>query len=244
MDTQGPANRYGFVLFIEKEGFDALFERAEIGKRYDIAIMSNKGMSVTASRQLVEDLTGQGVTTLVVHDFDVSGFTICHTLQADTKRYQFTSQPNVKCLGLRLTDVQEMALDSESVDLRTYPERELLNCGATEEEIGFLTDGQRVELNAMTSAQFIAWLEKKFQEHGVKKIVPDKATLEAAYRRSILVRRANEAIAEVQENWNGNGQVEVPADLEEQIPDLITDTNLSWDEAIKRIDAPETPGKP
>ncbi|MGI9069670.1 MAG: hypothetical protein ACR2HX_25110 [Pyrinomonadaceae bacterium] len=61
---------------MEKEGFTALLNHSQIGKRYDIAIMSTKGFSVTASRRLVESLSAAGVTTLVAHDFDVSGFTI------------------------------------------------------------------------------------------------------------------------------------------------------------------------
>jgi DNA topoisomerase VI subunit B len=56
-ETHGPANRYRFALFVEKEGFDALLERARIAERYDLAIMSTKGMSVTAARQLVERLS-------------------------------------------------------------------------------------------------------------------------------------------------------------------------------------------
>ena len=39
--------------------------------------------------------------------------------------------------------------------------------GATDQEIAFLRT-QRVELNAMTSRQFVAYLEAKLSEHGVK----------------------------------------------------------------------------
>src|SRR5262249_61802013 len=78
--TVGPANRYKFALFIEKEGFDALLAHAKIASRYDLAIMSTKGMSVTACRELVERLTEQGVTILVLHDFDKSVLGILHTL--------------------------------------------------------------------------------------------------------------------------------------------------------------------
>jgi hypothetical protein len=72
--TMGPANRYRFALFLEKEGSYPLLEAAQIAERYDIAIMSTKGMSVTAARRLVDDLSQQGVTVLVCHDFDKSGF--------------------------------------------------------------------------------------------------------------------------------------------------------------------------
>ena len=52
--TYGPDGCFGAVLYVEKEGFMPLFERVKLAQRYDIAIMSSKGMSVTAARQLVD----------------------------------------------------------------------------------------------------------------------------------------------------------------------------------------------
>jgi hypothetical protein len=53
--------------------------------------------------------------------------------------------------------------------------------GATEAEITFmfgdfdaLRSTRRVELNAMTSPQFIAFVERKLRENGVAKIVPEQ----------------------------------------------------------------------
>ena len=48
---------------------------------------------------------------------------------------------------------------------------------ATEAEIAFLLDGppcfgQRVELNAMASRQFVDFLEGKLREHGARKVIP------------------------------------------------------------------------
>ena len=48
--TLGPKHRFGAILFIEKEGFMPLFEAVQLAERYDLAIMSTKGMSVTAAR--------------------------------------------------------------------------------------------------------------------------------------------------------------------------------------------------
>ena len=47
LPTVGPKNRYGAILFIEKEGFMPLFEAVKLAERHDLAIMSTKGMSVT-----------------------------------------------------------------------------------------------------------------------------------------------------------------------------------------------------
>ena len=52
--TSGPGERYAAILYIEKEGFLPLLERARMAEKFDIAIMSCKGMSVTAARQLLD----------------------------------------------------------------------------------------------------------------------------------------------------------------------------------------------
>jgi hypothetical protein len=238
IETCGPTNRFKYALFIEKEGFTPLLERSQIGSRYDIAIMSTKGMSVTASRRLIESLSRAGVTTLVAHDFDVSGFTIYRTLSESTTRYTFSNTPRVEYLGLRLSDVNEMGLQSETVDLSTDPKRELQKCGASVEEIEFLSEGERVELNAMDSAQFIDWLERKLEEHGVSKVVPNKETLESTYKLAKLLRTANEAITEIQEQWEESEQeVSIPTDLDQRVKAILADSDLSWDRAITQLEA-------
>ena len=62
------------MLFLEKEGFTQLLDRARISDRYDLAIMSTKGMSVVAARKLIDELTNHGVRAFVVREFDLAGF--------------------------------------------------------------------------------------------------------------------------------------------------------------------------
>ncbi len=150
INTNGPANRYRFALFIEKEGFSELLERAQIAARFDLALMSTKGMSTTAARQLVERLSDAGVTILVMRDFDKAGFSIVHTLRTDTRRYQFKTRPNVIDIGLRLADAKALHLDSEPVAYREAkdPRPGLADRGATQDEIDFLVTEQKTESNA------------------------------------------------------------------------------------------------
>jgi hypothetical protein len=141
--TLGPVHRYRFALFVEKEGFYPLLERYRIADRWDVAIMSTKGMSVTAARELVDRLSEMGVIILVLRDFDKSGFSIVHTLRTDSRRYKFRTKPNVIDIGLRLQDVQEWGLLSltEPVDYRNAkkdPREKLRVAGATEEECAYL----------------------------------------------------------------------------------------------------------
>jgi hypothetical protein len=71
--TNGPEGRYGAVLFLEKEGFAPLLKRVRLAERFDIAVMSTKGVSNTSPRQLVDKLGPKGIPLLVLHDFDKAG---------------------------------------------------------------------------------------------------------------------------------------------------------------------------
>ena len=155
-DTHGPEHRFDTVLFVEKEGFAPLFNAVRLAERYDLAIMSTKGMSVTASRMLLDQLSDRGVKRiLVLHDFDVSGFSIFGTLGTSGRRYRFTNDVPLIDLGLRLDQVEEMDLESEPVPVKDDWEKRaatLERHGATATEIDFLRN-RRVEMNAMTSRQ-------------------------------------------------------------------------------------------
>lgn len=240
--THGPRHRFEFVLFIEKEGFRELLDAARIAERYDIAIMSTKGMSVTASRQLVESLSEQGVTILVAHDFDYAGLNILHTLRTDTRRYRFKVRPRVIDIGLTLADARAMGLASEQFDYgkrKKDPRINLEHYGATEEEQAFLVKGrqreiwvgERVELNAMTSPVFIAWLESKLEAAGVRKVVPDGETVERAYRA--LYRRAmiQKVIDKAMEEYSDESMV-MPEGLADTLRQGIEGRARSWDAAL------------
>src|SRR5262249_41297276 len=84
----GPHHNFRTLLYIEKGGFDQLLEEAELAKRYDMAIMSTKGMSVTAARTLAERICSDYHIPLVIaHDFDATGMTIKSTIGGrDTRR--------------------------------------------------------------------------------------------------------------------------------------------------------------
>jgi hypothetical protein len=235
--TCGPDYRYGAILFIEKEGFLPLFRAVRLAERYDLAIMSTKGLSVTASRLLVDQLcAAHEVPLLVLHDFDKSGFSILGTLRRDTRRYAFRNRIEVVDLGLRLEDVEDSQLEAEDVFHRSDPVPNLFENGATEEEIAFLRT-QRVELNAFASAEFVAWIEGKLEQHGVAKVAPDQDTLMLAYRRSVashyVASRIRSTIDEAQRQA---AQAPVPADLADLVAAALRENRAqSWDEVVQRL---------
>jgi hypothetical protein len=251
LPTCGPEHRYSAILFIEKEGFMPLFAAAQLAERHDIAIMSTKGMSVTASRLLVDTLCGRhGIPLLVLRDFDKSGFSIIGTLQRDTRRYAFVNAINVTDLGLRLPDVRRWGLESEDVTYgKTDPSFNLRENGATEDEIAFLCDaerssywnfvGRRVELNAFPSGDMIMWIEDGLKRHGVKKVVPDTETLEAAFRRAAAGRIVAGRMREVVEQARAEAaKLKLPRSLGRQIKArLKEEPALPWDQAVSDLAA-------
>jgi hypothetical protein len=242
--TIGPQHRFNGILFIEKEGFLPLFKRVQLAARYDIAIMSTKGMSVTASRHLVDMLCSiYRLPLLVLHDFDKAGFSIVGTLKRDTRRYTFEHAIKVIDLGLRLEDIQD--LPTEAVRYGHDPAPNLRRNGATPAEIEFLSRhrtyggyrGERVELNAFTSRQLVNWIEAKLQEHGIAKVVPDDKTLEVAYRRAVAAAHFSKEAKQLAKAANRIGEDAVPpGDLDQRVrAALRRDPQLPWERAIERI---------
>ena len=79
-------------------------------------------------------------------------------------------------LGLRLSDVEALRLDSEPVETSgdwSARAATLAAHGASVAEINFLRH-RRIELNAMPGDVFVRFLERKLAEHGIGKVVPGK----------------------------------------------------------------------
>ena len=252
--TKGPAHRYGTAVFVEKEGFNTLIQRSGIAKRYDVGFFSSKGQSTKATRQLVDSLSQAGVKILVLHDFDRDGMRICYWLSHDSPKYTYTTAPDVRDIGLRLRDIKRMNLASEGVVYRQSkdPKENLRDCDdITQAEIDFLVrgstinpqkkrqwHGRRVELNAMTSKQFIALIERNLVEHGVKKVIPDRDTLNIAWRRIQKIKVVNGAVAYAaleidSDNWTCPT---APRDLTAQVQEMLRrHPELPWDVALAKL---------
>ena len=97
--------------------------------------------------------------------------------------------------------------------------------------------GKRVELNVLTSEEFINYVRKKLKEHGVKKVIPDENTLNRAYEHFVQEVRLTEKIKDVYDKMDK--KVDVHKTLREDIkkemkqyPSLPWD-NILWDIAKK-----------
>ena len=133
----------------------------------------------------------------------------------------FRNKVEVIDLGLRLTDVRRMGLESEPF----HTDRDwnkvaatLRRHGATRHEIAFLEERQRVELNAMTSRQIVDFIELKLAEHGVKKLVPDEAILMDHARRLIEQQLAAAEVEKLKPELSQKAaKVPLPADLRQAV---------------------------
>ncbi|WP_369335675.1 hypothetical protein DOP62_14190 (plasmid) [Synechococcus elongatus PCC 11801] len=243
--TNGPDARYSAALFVEKEGFNDLFERTGIAKEFDIAILSAKGQPTTAARELVDHLSGYGIPTYCLHDFDVSGMSILNTLSTDTDRYRYRNKPIVIDLGLRLEEAIAEGLESERVSwsAKSDPAETLRAHGCTEEEVSFLCQryssdgrwhGERIELNAFAPAHFIDWIRRKLRSVGLGKVVPKPELLAETYRVAVANHEMETKLEAIRKSIKVSA-IEVPDNLEEMVRKQLDGSLDAWEDVVRKI---------
>ena len=81
-------------------------------------------------------------------------------------------------------------------------------------------------------------IEDKLTAHGVGKVVPDSATLEAMYRRAVLQEQTQRVIDKALEDFSASEaeSYDVPEDLLARVNDqLAVDDRMSWDMALSHV---------
>lgn len=148
-------------------------------------------------------------------------------------------------IGLRHKDVEAMTLQSEIVDIdvkeRAARRDTVYQHGATDDEVEFLLprrgDCHRVELNAMTSPQLVAYVEAALQANGVKKVIPDSAVIKEQARHRLQIKLTNQRLAVIADDIAREAAaVALPRNLARQVRRLLDrQPELSWDQALARI---------
>jgi Topoisomerase 6 subunit A/Spo11, Toprim domain len=239
VDVIGPSGNLSAVLFCEKEGFGPLFRAVNLANRYDLMIVSTKGVSVTAARRLIDTVCGDhDLPLFVLHDFDVAGFLILGTLKRDTRRYQFSNVVEVVDLGLRLADITSLEREPAAAT-RTSADvlrGQLAENGAAGAESDILIN-ERVELNAMASDALIEMIERKLKDYGLKKVIPDDDLLAETYRAFHRSEQMRERFEEIMEEFDEEATaIEVPGGLREQVRAMLSEhADLRWDDAIQVV---------
>jgi hypothetical protein len=181
-DYERPEWTFNKVVYIEKEGFSEALKDARWAERHDCMLMSSKGFSTRAARDLVDKLAehDEPVTVFCMHDADAAGTVIYQTFQEATKARE-ARKIQIVDLGLQPWEAIEMGLEVEDVEEKDR-RKPVADYVTDREDVAPNGDPwdewlqtHRVELNAMTTPQFIAWLDGKMADYG--KLVPPPEVL-------------------------------------------------------------------
>jgi hypothetical protein len=98
-----------------------------------------------------------------------------------------------------------------------------------------LRSTRRVELNAMTSPQFVNFVEQKLRENNVEKIIPDEDLLAKVYTGMERGRRLEEAAQELVDRVDVE-DCKPPEDLEKRLREVLeSKPHVRRDAAVEAI---------
>jgi hypothetical protein len=183
------------LVHIEKEGFKEALKADGWPERHDCALTSSKGFTTRAARDLVDKLAehDEPITIFCVHDADAYGTMIYQTFQEATKA-RGARKVKIFNLGLEPWEAIEANLEVERVP--RDQQRKAVAAYMLEREDGEYwaewLQTHRVELNAMTTPEFIEWLDRKMAEQCGGKLIPpdDVVVAELEERLAAKVRAA------------------------------------------------------
>ncbi len=188
-----------------------------------------------------EDHSGINILFFAVHDADAAGTLIYQSLQEATR-----ARPGrrVRVINLGLEPEEAVAMGLELEDVEAGERRRPIASYVPADWQSWLLH-HRVELNAMTTPQFIAWLDDKMAAFGNGKLVPPAAVLTTDLSGVLehrLHRQITEQIlreAQIDERVAAALQeiaLPPPEGLRTAVDDALTDQPAaSWRAAIARI---------
>jgi hypothetical protein len=198
-----PAWLYNKLVYIEKEGFGEAVKDDGLAERHDCMPTSSKGFTTRAARDLVDKLAehDEPATVFCVHDADAHGTVIYQTFQEATKARRAR---RIKIVNLGLEPWEAVADGLEIEDVPRGEKRKPVASYVLGRDAEYPNEApggisweewlqtHRVELNAMTTPQFLNWLERKIAEHGVGKLIPpdDVIAVELEKRLEVETRKA------------------------------------------------------
>ncbi|CDX03670.1 Type 2 DNA topoisomerase 6 subunit A [bioreactor metagenome] len=200
-----PAWTFNKVLYIEKEGFFHVLKEKKIPEKYDLALLTSKGYASRAVKDLLDALGEHGeeeITFFCIHDADAYGTLIYETLQNETR-----ARPGRKVkiinLGLDPEEAVDMGLEVEEVETG----RKRAVAGYLDPRWENWLQGHRVELNAMSTPQFLAWLEGKIRLYDQGKVIPTENIMEESLEQSLEAKLGRVIADEILEQNHYDDQV-------------------------------------
>jgi hypothetical protein len=171
-----PEWTFNKILYCEKEGFFPILRDAKWPERHDCALLTSKGFASRAARDVIDLLgdTDEDLWFYCIHDADAYGTMIYQALQEAT-RARPARRVHIVNLGLEPAEALEMGLQVEAVEREGNKAAPVASY--VDPEWAKWLQSNRVELNAMTTPQFLAWLDRKFADQ-VGKLIPPADVLQ------------------------------------------------------------------
>jgi len=244
-----PAWRYDKILYVEKKGLWPVLQDAQLGERYDMAILAGEGYATEAIRVLFQRATqNQQCQLFVLHDADPDGYNIARTLREETARMPDYAV-DVVDLGLTIEDARAWGLQTETFTRKkALPRRLVLSEAARAAFEGRREWKQwvceRVELNAFSAPALIGYIEEGLQRAGVRgKVIPSDGVLPfhaRTMRQQALETLARRALAAILQSDTLIDHVarcfeaRIPLDEARAWIETALDASptLSWDRAL------------
>lgn len=156
---------YPHVLFIEKAGFNTVFDESGLIDDLNMGIISTQGFSNRASKKLMKYLIDHGIVVYVLHDCDIFGYFIADKLLRGSNT--FPDPLKVTDIGLNVSDLQALGKTPEVVSEKQSYSKSLHILSPEEYEF-FLVDEysnryQRVELNALTNDELVEFVRQRMK---------------------------------------------------------------------------------
>jgi hypothetical protein len=175
-----PVWSFNKLLYIEKEGSQEALKQDGWMERHDCAVMSSKGFSTRAARDLIDKLAehDEPIKVFCAHDADASGTLIYQTLQAET-RARGARKIEIVNIGLEPWEALRMGLEVETIEIgkTRKPTADYVALYDDDTDWDDWLQTHRVELNAMTTPQLIEWLDEKMETYGDGKLIPPQDVL-------------------------------------------------------------------
>jgi hypothetical protein len=216
------------VLYIEKEGFFNILTDEKWPERHDCALMTSKGQGTRAAKDLIDYLgeTEEPCEFFIIHDADAAGTMIYQSLQEETAA---RGARNVKIinLGLEPREGRAMDLQVEEVKYKNHPA--IADYVPPSDQI-WLQD-KRIELDAMTTPQFLRWINAKFESYS--KLIPPAQVMRERLEEKIRERLEERIRDEILEEADFTGQVD--AAFEDLGPEIDEKAETLVDEVTAEL---------
>ena len=240
--------RFNKVLYLEKEGFFEALKSDGWPERHDCALMTSKGQPSRAARDLIDLIgeTDEPVQVFCLHDADAAGTLIFQSLQEETRA---RPRRNVEIVNLGLDPWEALELAERGiveVEIVSYEKAQAVAMYIDEQWRRWLQT-HRVELNAFTTPQFIAWLDGKIAPYLGKVVPPTEVlaeTLDGKVRgrlrdnitHQILAKaRIDEQVKDAYSRLSGRID-HLVTELKERVAgDLEDDPLRHWEEVVGEL---------